>query len=59
MAIAIARPELAVAVVALLTALSLAAAFVLYRVARRLGRNLRSATSNRARRSGPPDPTPV
>ncbi|MEQ8436703.1 MAG: DUF4126 domain-containing protein [Ilumatobacter fluminis] len=59
MAIAIARPELAVAVVALLTVLSLAAAFVLYRVARRLGRNLRSATSRRRGQGDPPDPTPV
>jgi len=42
MAIAISRPELAVAVVALLTVASVVVAFVFYRIARRLARRLRS-----------------
>ena len=54
MALAIARPELAVVVVALLTVASLVVAFVLYRVARRLGRRLRSGI--RAPRGGPSGP---
>jgi len=42
MAIAISRPELAVAVVALLTVASVVVAFVFYRIARRVARRLRS-----------------
>ena len=42
MALAIARPELAIVVVALLTIASVVVAFVFYRIARRVGRRLRS-----------------
>jgi hypothetical protein len=42
MALAITRPEVAIVVVALLTVASVVAAFVLYRLARRLGRRLRA-----------------
>jgi hypothetical protein len=38
------RPELAVVVVALLTFASIVVAFVFYRIARRVGRRLRSGT---------------
>jgi hypothetical protein len=41
MTLAVARPELAIAVVALLTVASVVASFVLYRVARRIARRLR------------------
>ena len=44
MALAMARPELAVVVVALLTVASVVVAFVLYRLARRVGRRLRSGS---------------
>ena len=42
MALAITRPEIAIVVVALLTVASVVVAFVLYRLARRIGRRLRS-----------------
>ena len=44
MALAISRPELAIAVVALLTIASVVVAFVFYRIARRIARRVRSAT---------------
>ena len=44
MALAISRPELAIIVVALLTIASVVVAFVLYRIARRVGRRLRTRT---------------
>jgi hypothetical protein len=44
MALAMSRPELAVVVVALLTFASIVVAFVFYRIARRVGRRLRSGT---------------
>jgi hypothetical protein len=44
MALAISRPELAIVVVALLTIASVVVAFVFYRIARRVGRRLRSGT---------------
>jgi membrane protein DedA with SNARE-associated domain len=44
MALAMSRPELAVVVVALLTLASIVVAFVFYRIARRVGRRLRSGT---------------
>lgn len=43
MALAISRPEIAIGVVGLLTIASVVMAFVLYRIARRVGRRLRSA----------------
>lgn len=43
MALAMTRPELAVVVVAVLTVASVVVAFVLYRLARRIGRRLRSS----------------
>ncbi|HSP27629.1 MAG TPA: DUF4126 domain-containing protein, partial [Ilumatobacteraceae bacterium] len=42
MALAMTRPELAIVVVAFLTVASVVVAFVLYRLARRIGRRLRS-----------------
>src|SRR6187399_295823 len=45
MAIAMSRPELAIVVVALLTAASVVVAFVFYRIARRVSRRLRSGRS--------------
>lgn len=51
MALAIARPELAAIVVVLLTVASLVVTVVLYRVARRLGRKLRSGAGT-TRRGG-------
>jgi hypothetical protein len=44
MALAIARPELAIVIVGLLTIASVVLAIVLYRIARRVGRRLRSGT---------------
>jgi hypothetical protein len=44
MALAISRPELAIVIVALLTIASVVVAIVLYRIARRIGRRLRSGT---------------
>lgn len=44
MALAVSHPQLAVVVVALLTVASVVVAFVLYRIARRVGRRLRSST---------------
>ena len=44
MVLAISRPELAIAVVALLTVASVVVAVVLYRIARRAGRRLRART---------------
>ena len=44
MALAISRPEVAIAVVALLTIASVVVAFVFYRIARRVARRVRSAT---------------
>ncbi len=44
MALAISRPELAVVVIALLTIASVVVAIVCYRIARRVGRRLRSGT---------------
>jgi hypothetical protein len=55
MAIAMSRPELAVALVALLTIASIVVAFVFYRTARRVGRRLRSAVGRSPRRAGPDD----
>lgn len=58
MTLAIARPELAVTVVALLTVLSLVAAFVLYRLARRIGRTVRGGirAARRTSADGPIEP---
>ncbi len=58
MAIAISRPELAIVLVALLTVASVAVAIVFARIARRLGRRVRSATA-RGHRSGPPRRRPL
>ena len=44
MALAISRPEVAIVVVALLTIASVVVAYVFYRIARRVGRRLRSGT---------------
>ncbi len=54
MALAISRPELAIVIVALLSFASVVVAIVLYRIARRIGRRLRSGnrtTTNRDPRS--------
>jgi hypothetical protein len=47
MALAISRPEVAVAVVALLTIASVAVAFVFYRIARRVARRVRTTARTR------------
>lgn len=52
MAFAIARPEAAIVIVGLLTIASVVLAIVVYRIARRIGRRLRSGT--RAVSTGPP-----
>jgi Domain of unknown function (DUF4126) len=52
MALAIARPELAIVIVGLLTIASVVLAIVLYRIARRVGQRLRSGS--RTVRDGPP-----
>jgi len=53
MALAISRPEVAVAVVALLTIASVVVAFVFYRIARRVARRLRSAAGRTQRDRNP------
>ena len=55
MALAISRPELAIVVVVLLTVASVVDAIVLYRIARRVGRRLRSGTRVTNTRTPPAD----
>jgi hypothetical protein len=53
MALAISRPEVAVAVVALLAIASVVVAFVFYRIARRVARRVRNATGRTQRDRNP------